>query len=89
MMFGLGTKLNYVKVALALFKQARPGRWHKTNDVSYTDGLITVVHVEHFASQGALIPNWRGTTLNERAKFGLMAREACLPVAHFGASNAQ
>ena len=74
-MFGLGTKQNYVKEAFKLYKQARPGDWQWLNDVSYTDGKITVVHVEHFASQGALIPNWLGENSHSRSSFGLMAKE--------------
>ncbi|MCS5517465.1 hypothetical protein NWF32_29175 [Pseudomonas qingdaonensis] len=59
-MFGLGTGMNYVASAYALLRHARPGAWKMINAVAYTDGRITVVHVEHFAAQGALIPNWLG-----------------------------
>lgn len=75
-MFGLGSKQNYVREANRLFKAARPGNWRWINEIAYTDGEVTVVHVEHFASQGALIPNWLGQKNHERAKFGVMAREA-------------
>lgn len=75
-MFGLGSKLNYVKEAFKLFKKARPGTWLYLNDVAYTDEKITVVHVEHFASRGAHIPNWLGEKENNRAKLGKMAQEA-------------
>lgn len=75
-MFGLGTKQNYVHEAFKLFQTARPGRWHWVNEVSYSDSIITVVHVEHFASQGALIPNWLGTNKHERSRLGILAREA-------------
>lgn len=75
-MFGLGTKNNYVNSAFALFKRARPGSWRKINDVAYTDDRITVVHVEHFASQGALIPYWLGEKENARKILGSMAKEA-------------
>ncbi len=74
-MFGLGTKLNYVKASYGLFSTARPGKWEYLNDVSYTDGQITVVHVEHFASQGALIPNWLGVNNHDRANYGFQAQE--------------
>ncbi len=37
---------------------------------------ITVVHVEHFASQGALIPNWLGENKSERSKLGGLAIES-------------
>lgn len=76
LMFGLGTKMNYVSEARKLFRHARPGRWVNINSVAYTDGHITVVHVEHFASQGALVPNWLGENPHERSRLGIMARDA-------------
>ncbi|MWP40334.1 hypothetical protein GQY15_22615 [Rhodobacter sphaeroides] len=75
-MFGLGTKMNYVREARKLIAGARPGIWRTVNDVAYTDGRVTIVHVEHFASQGALIPNWLGENKHHRSKLGTMAREA-------------
>lgn len=75
-MFGLGTKKNYVKEAFKLFQKTSSGNWTWLNDVAYTDGKITVVHVEHFASQGALIPNWLGENQHERSKLGVMAKTA-------------
>ena len=78
LMFGLGTKQNYVKEAFKIFQKIRPGEWRWINDISYSDSKITVVHVEHFASQGALIPNWLGQKDHHRSKFGLMARSAVL-----------
>jgi len=74
LMFGLGSGLNYVDAAMDVYKRARPGGWRKLNDVSYTDGRITVVHVEHFASQGALIPDWLGITHKPRASLGRQAQ---------------
>jgi hypothetical protein len=75
-MFGLGTNLNYVASAYELFRRARPGNWTMINSVAYTDQKITVVHVEHFASQGALIPNWLGENAHPRSKLGSLARAA-------------
>jgi hypothetical protein len=75
-LFGLGTKGNYVTAARRLFERIRPGSWKTVNEISYSDGTISVVHVEHFASQGALIPNWLGENQHERARLGLLAREA-------------
>lgn len=75
-MFGLGTKQSYVRAAFKVFQIARPGHWYWINEVSYSDSIITVVHVEHFASQGALIPNWLGVNKNERSRLGLLAQEA-------------
>jgi hypothetical protein len=75
-MFGLGTKLNYVDSAFSVFRAVRPGAWVKFKDVAYTDGQLMVVHVEHFASQGALIPDWLGTTGKPRADLGKQAQEA-------------
>jgi hypothetical protein len=74
-MFGLCTKLNYVHQSFKLFEQVRGGNWRWINEVAYTDGLITIVHVEHFASQGSLIPNWLGVNDDPRQKYGLMARD--------------
>ena len=76
LMFGLGTKQNYVKESFKLFHKARPGKWQWINDIAYTDGKITVVHVEHFASQGALIPNWLGENNHIRSKLGSLAQAA-------------
>ena len=75
-MLGLGTRMNYVAEAYRLIQQTRIGEWKKINNVAYTDGKITIVHVEHFASQGALIPNWLGVNNHERARLGQMAQEA-------------
>jgi hypothetical protein len=75
-MFGLGTDLNYVSSAYGLFRRARPGAWKMINSVAYTDGKITVVHVEHFASQGALIPNWLGENAHPRSNLGLLSKAA-------------
>lgn len=75
-MFGLGNKLNYVESAFSVFRAARPGAWVKFNDVAYSDSQLMVVHVEHFASQGALIPDWLGTTAKPRADLGKQAQAA-------------
>lgn len=75
-MFGLGSKGNYVREARKLIEKARAGRWRTVNEVAYSDGQVTFVHVEHFASQGALLPNWLGENRHERAKLGLLARDA-------------
>jgi len=75
-MFGLGTKLNYVRESFNLFKRIRPGNWTKINDVAYSDSIVTVVHVEHFASQGRLLPNWLGEHPHPRAELGQLARAA-------------
>jgi len=75
-LFGLGTDLNYVRSSLAVFSKARPGAWRKINNVSYTDEKLVVVHVEHFASQGSLIPDWLGETDRSRKQLGLEARQA-------------
>lgn len=75
-MFGTGSRLNYVSAARSLFERARPRHWRTINDVAYSDGEITVVHVEHFASQGALVPNWLGQNRHPRRALGEMARDA-------------
>lgn len=75
-MFGMGSKMNYVQASFNIFKQVIAGDWEKINDVAYTNGRLTVVHVEHFQSQGALIPNWLGINRHERSKIGFQAKEA-------------
>ena len=75
-MFGLGAGGSYVATARKAIQLDRPGAWQTVNDVAYTDGTVTVVHVEHFASQDANIPNWLGQNSHPRARLGLMAREA-------------
>lgn len=85
-MFGMGSKLAYVKDCFKVYERARGGTWIWLNDVAYTDGKITVVHVEHFASLGSLIPDWLGRNIDKRSIYGLMAREA---VAHSGVQQYQ
>jgi hypothetical protein len=75
-MFGLGAGGSYVATARKAIEKARGGTWRTINDVAYTDGKITVVHVEHFASQGANIPNWLGQNQHPRSRLGIMARDA-------------
>jgi hypothetical protein len=75
-MFGLGRKLNYVRETRKLMETVRPGPWRAINEVAYADTRTTFVHVEHFASQGALIPNWLGRNDSERRTLGEKAREA-------------
>lgn len=75
-MFGLGNKLNYVDSAMELYQRARGGAWRRASKVSYTDTRVTVVHVEHFASRGALIPDWLGETGSARGELGRLAKEA-------------
>lgn len=75
-MFGLGTKNAYVATARKAIQTARPGAWRTINEIAYTDGKVTVVHVEHFASQGANIPNWLGQNEHPRARLGILARDA-------------
>ncbi len=76
LMFGMGSKLNYVRESFELYKKARGGEWTWLNDVAYTDGKVVVVHVEHFASQGALIPQWTGERDHPRSQYGKMAAQA-------------
>ncbi|MCX4195639.1 hypothetical protein OMR07_08570 [Methylobacterium organophilum] len=75
-MFGLGTKGNYIRQARTLIQQARPGRWRTVNEVAYADEKVTFVHVEHFASQGNLLPRWLGEGDHIRGRFGNMAQQA-------------
>ncbi|MFN8720425.1 MAG: hypothetical protein ACK5YI_06325 [Rhodospirillales bacterium] len=75
-MLGLGSKNGYVRAARSALSAARAGSWKTINEVAYTDGRIVVVHTEHFAAQGPLLPNWLSGSLHERGRFGLQAREA-------------
>jgi hypothetical protein len=80
LMLGMGSRGNYIRECRRTFAAARPGStWSNLNEVSYTDGSITVVHTEHFKSQGALLPNWLSETGHPRGQLGLWAREG---VAH-------
>jgi hypothetical protein len=74
-MLGLGTKGNYIQACRQVFTKARAGHWRTINGVTYTDGKVVVVHTEHFASQGALLPNWLSGELHERGRLGLLARD--------------
>jgi hypothetical protein len=74
--FGLGGGGSYIRTARSAIEAARPGPWRAVNEVAYTDGRMVVVHVEHFASQGANIPNWLGQRGHPRGRMGLLAREA-------------
>jgi hypothetical protein len=75
-MLGLGTKLNYVEASFNLFRHARGGQWRRINDVAYTDGEVVVVHVEHFKSQGNLIPRWLGQEAHPRSQYSELAARA-------------
>lgn len=82
-LFGLGTKNNYVTEARKVIERARPATsWRTVNEVAYTDGRVTFVHVEHFASQGRLIPDWcgepnpkKGNAISTRSRLGQFAYE--------------
>lgn len=75
-MFGMGTDLNYVRNSFELYRQARGGNWNWINEVSYTDGKVVVVHVEHFASQGHLLGDWLGENNHPRSNYGILAQQA-------------
>jgi len=75
-LMGMGTGGNYIHACSELLKSSRSSHWTKINEVAYADERIVVVHTEHFASQGALIPNWLSGTAHERGRLGLLAREA-------------
>ncbi len=74
LMLGMGSKRGYVAACRQLYQRIRPGDWHDVNEVTYTDGKITVVHTEHFQSQGALLPNWLSGDRHERGRLGVLAR---------------
>jgi hypothetical protein len=74
-MLGLGTRGNYISACRQALAKTLPGRWRTINEVTYTDDKVVVVHTEHFASQGALSPNWLSGETHERGRLGLLARE--------------
>lgn len=75
-MLGLGTRGNYVAACRQALTKVRPGRWRTINEVTYADDNVVVVHTEHFASRGALLPNWLSEERHERGRLGLLARES-------------
>lgn len=76
-LLGMGAGGNYVEECRRAFVASRPkATWRQINEVAYSDGQLTVVHTEHFKSQGALLPNWLSGDGHPRGKLGLMAREA-------------
>ncbi|WP_292669763.1 hypothetical protein [Mesorhizobium sp.] len=78
-MFGMGADQNYIREACSLISEARGNRMREINQVAYEDDHVTVVHVEHFASQGDLIPQWLGEGKyrdHPRSAFGRLARHA-------------
>lgn len=76
LMLGMGAKQAYVQACRRAFEEARPGVWRTVNDVAYRDDQLVVVHTEHFAAQGALIPNWLSGAAHPRGALGLQARDA-------------
>jgi hypothetical protein len=73
-MLGLGTAGNYVAACRQALGKARPGLWRTINDVTYADNKVVVVHTEHFASQGPLLPNWLSGERHERGRLGRFAQ---------------
>lgn len=73
-MLGLGTAGNYVGACRRGLGKARPGAWRTINEVTYADSKVVVVHTEHFASQGALLPNWLSGERHERGRLGRLAQ---------------
>jgi hypothetical protein len=74
-MLGLGTAGNYVTACREALAKARPGPWRTINEVAYADSKVFVVHTEHFASQGALLPNWLSGERHERGRLGRLAQD--------------
>jgi hypothetical protein len=74
-MFGLGSKLKYVQASFELFRYARGGQWRRINEVSYTDGKVVVVHVEHFKGRNH-VPRWLGEQVHVRSELSEMAARA-------------
>lgn len=59
-LFGFGKNGSYVNEAERVIRTVRGGDWRRLSEVAYTDGRVVFAHVEHFRSQGRLIPDWLG-----------------------------
>lgn len=60
-LFGFGKNGRYVDQAEQVIRAVRGSAgWRRLNEVAYTDGKVTFVHVEHFRAQGRLLPDWLG-----------------------------
>lgn len=80
-MFGFGSGKNYVSSSKELIEKARNTDLKWLNEVSYCDDKIVFVHVEHFASQGSLLPQWLGEGKHngcERSRLSKMALQGVL-----------
>src|SRR5262249_3003926 len=80
-LFGLGTKLGYVQPARHLIQSCAKQTLRTVNEIAYRNDSVVYLHVEHFASQGRLIPDWLGIPdkfgkIAERARWGRMAQQA-------------
>jgi hypothetical protein len=76
LLFGYGANMAYFKTLKSMLPRLKKGKWQSINEVAYTDGKVTYVHLEHFASQGNLIPEWMGAKPGMRRRLGLAAKEA-------------
>ena len=86
-LFGLGTKLGYVRAARRLIQSQMRAPLRTINEVAYQSERVTYLHVEHFASQGKLIPEWLGVPgksgkIPERSRWGRMAQAAANAALH-------
>lgn len=60
-LFGFGKNGAYVDHAERAIHAIRgSASWHRISEIAYSDGRVVFVHVEHFAAQGRLIPDWLG-----------------------------
>ena len=75
-MLGLGTSLGYVNACERVLRSTLPGTGVGLTSVPYGKPGLTVVHTEHFKSQGSLITDWQSGTKHKRGRYGLAARRA-------------
>ena len=72
-LLGLGTRLNYVQACREVISKIKVQNLTMINEVAYTDGSVTYVHTEHFASRGAHPLNWLGERDHHRQRYGELA----------------
>ena len=63
----------YVESCYELFRAALPGDWRRPNNVSYLNGDVSFVHVEHFAP---VMKNHRKNWLDDSHPRSNLARAA-------------
>lgn len=74
-----GCSPDYVQAARKLVQDTRGGKWDEVNEIAYTDGKVTFVHVVHFTAPCDEIPDWledNDEPDKEKGRKGRLAKEA-------------